>query len=246
MARPPYRAPRPRSPYNNSRRSRSPFREPRSKRRTLSRSPSRSNSRSPSNASRRGLNDRLRSRSRSPPRDARAGDKRPSSSSHYQTASHSDPRRFKIHYEKEKDAVHHHNSGHASRGRTVGPDRSNMGRPNHQGKDHGRLSRVRDLPTRVDHERATARSALGSGELVHPSQQDPDSDKASPKAFSKGSSVSQSAHNQNHEVAHNTKDVPRPRYVNLSFNYEILSARVAAENGSRRFRGQHRNKISQC
>lgn len=224
MARPPYRAPRPRSPYNNGRRSRSPFREPRSTRRTISRSPSRSNSRSPSNASRRGLNDRLRSRSRSPPRDARSGDKRPRSSNHYQTASHSDPRRFKVHYEQEKDATHH-NTGNASRGRTSGPDRSNNGRLNHQDRDHGRLSRGLDLPTRFDQERANARSALGSGELVHPSRQDPDSDKASPKAFSKGSSVSQLAHNQNHEVAHtsqsSTNGVPNPRYVKSIVNCDI-------------------------
>jgi hypothetical protein len=218
MARPSYRAPRPRSPHSNTRRSRSPLREPRSKRRTVSRSPSRSNSRSPSNASRRGLNDRLRSRSRSPPRDARAGDKRPRSSNHYQTTSHSDTRRFKVHYEKEKDAIHH-NTGHASRGRTGGPDRSNMGRPTHQGKDHGRLSRGIDLPTRFDQERANAQSALGSGELVRPSQQDPDSDKASPKAFSKGSSMSQLAHNQTHEVAHNTNGAPRPRYANHVVNH---------------------------
>ena len=216
MARPSHRAPRPRSPPNNARRSRSPYRDSRSKRRTISRSPSRSLSRSPSNASRRGLNDRLRSRSRSPPRDTRAGDKRPRSSNHYQSASHSDPRRFKVHYEKEKDATHH-NTDYTPRGKTGGHDRSNTGRLTHQGKDHDRLSRGLDLPNRLDQERANARSALGSGELVQPSHQDPDSDKASPKAFSKGSSVLQSAHNQNREVTHssrsNTTGVPNPRYV---------------------------------
>jgi hypothetical protein len=243
MTRPSYRAPRPRSPYNNARRSRSPFRESRPKRRSISRSPSRSNSRSPSNASRRGLNDRLRSRSRSPPRDARAGDKRPRSSNHYQTTGHSDTRRFKVHYEKEKDDVHH-NTGQASRGRTGGPDRSNTGRPTHQDKDHGRLSRGHDLPTRFDKERANARSALGSGELVRPSQQDPDSDKASPKAFSKGSSMSQPAHNQNHEAAHNTNGVPNPRYANLSDNCQSMRSRNVAERGSRHFRGRIRSMLT--
>ena len=238
MARPPYRAPRPRSPYNNGRRSRSPFREPRSKRRTISRSPSRSNSRSPSNASRRGLNDRLRSRSRSPPRDVRSGDKRPRSSNHYQTANHSDPRRFKVHYEQEKEI--HQNTGNASRGRTSGPDRSNNGRPNHQDRDHGRLSRGHDLPTRFDQERANARSALGSGELVHPSRQDPDSDKASPKAFSKGSSVSQLAHNQNHEVAHSTNGMPPPRYANPGVNRQTMTARIAAEHSPRHISGTNK------
>jgi len=215
MARPSYRAPRARSPYNDARRSRSPYREPRSRRRSFSRSPSRSNSRSPSNTSRRGLNDRLRSRSRSPPRDVRAGDKRPRSANHYQTASHSDPRRFKVHYEKEKEVTHREH-GYTSRGKPGVPDRSTTGRLTHQGKDHGRLSRAPDLPSRIDQERANARSALGSGELVQPSQQDPDSDKASPKAFSKGSFASQLAHNQNHEITHNsTNGVLNSRYATL-------------------------------
>lgn len=248
MARPAYRAHRPRSPpHNNARRSRSPFRGSRPSRRSISRSPSRSNSRSPSNASRRGLNDRLRSRSRSPPRDARAGDKRPRSTNHYQTASHSDPRRFKVHYEKETG--NHHDPGHASRGRTGGTDRANTGRLTHQGKDHGRLSRGLDLPTRLDQDRANARSALGSGELVHSSQQDPDSDKASPKAFSKGSSVSESAHNQKNDVAHGsqstTNGVPYPRYANPSVKFRTISKRDADRHGPRDFQGQFRN-ANQC
>jgi hypothetical protein len=100
------------------------------------------------------------------------------------------------------------------------------------------------LPTRFDKERANARSALGSGELVRPSQQDPDSDKASPKAFSKGSSMSQPAHNQNHEAAHNTNGVPNPRYANLSDNCQSMRSRNAAERGSRHFRGRIRSMLT--
>jgi serine/threonine-protein kinase PRP4 len=68
---------------------------------------------------------------------------------------------------------------------------------------------------------------------VHPSRQDPDSDKASPKAFSKGSSVSQLAHNQNHEVAHSTNVMPPPRYANPSVNRQTMCVRTAAGHSSR-------------
>ena len=190
MTRPSYREPRPRSPYNNARRSRSPFRESRPKRRSISRSPSRSNSRSPSNASRRGLNDRLRSRSRSPPRDARAGDKRPRSSNHYQTTGHSDPRRFKVHYEKENEDSHRDNV-YSARGRTGGAD---QGRLSHHARDDGRLSRNDlDLPARPERGRLTDHTSASHAEAgrSHAAALEEASSMSSSKASS-----SQSTHNQ--------------------------------------------------
>jgi serine/threonine-protein kinase PRP4 len=186
MARSSYRAPAPRSP-RNARRSRSPYRAPHSKRRTVSRSPS--YSRSPSPPSRRGVNDRLRSRS--PPRDesARAGDKRPRSSNHYHTTAHSDPRRFKVHYEKEKDDTHR-DTGYSVRGKTAGADH---GRLTHPARDDGRLSRNDvNLPVRRERGRLNDREPGGHAEAGRVNVAAVE--KASSMTSSKASS--QSTHNQ--------------------------------------------------
>lgn len=176
MARSSYRAPR--SP-RNARRSRSPYRAPHSRRRTVSRSRSRSRSysRSPSVSPRRGVNDRLRSRS--PPRDesARAGDKRPRSSNHYHGTAHSDPRRFKVHYEKEKEANQRDN-GYSARGRTGGAE---QGRLPHHARDDGRLSRSDlDLPVRHERGRLTDHTSASHVEVG----------RSHAAAFEKASSVS--------------------------------------------------------
>lgn len=211
MARSSYRAPPPRSP-RNARRSRSPYRAPHSKRRSASRSPShsRSDSRSPSNSSRRGVNARLRSRSPPPRDDARTGDKRPRSSNHYQSSSHSDPRRFKVHFEKEKEETHR-GRGQSAFGKTGGHDRADKGRLTHNASDDGRLSRDGvDLPSRHGRDRATNRDT--HSDRVNGTAQN--SDKASNPASSKTSSLSQSAHNPNNEAHRNGESVaPKARYV---------------------------------
>ena len=212
MARSSYRATAPRSP-RNARRSRSPYRAPRSKRRTVSRSPSRSRSysRSPSASSRRGVNDRLRSRSPARDESARAGDKRPRSSNHYHATAHSDPRRFKVHYEKEKD-VTHHDAGHSSRGKTGGAD---YGRLTHQTRDDGRLSRGdADLPVRRERGRLSDRDHVGNAEVGRPHVAA--IDKASSMTSSKASS-SQSTHTQPSQPKPSSpsiaKETKQARYV---------------------------------
>jgi len=210
MARSSYRAPR--SP-RNARRSRSPYRAPHSRRHTVSRSPSRSRSysRSPSASSRRGVNDRLRSRS--PPRDesARAGDKRPRSSNHYHGTAHSDPRRFKVHYEKEKEASQRDN-GYSARGRTGGADQGRL--PPHA-RDDGRLSRSDlDLPVRHERGRLTDYTSASHAEVgrSHAAV----FEKASSMSSSKASS-SQSTHNQPTEPKQSSqpiaKGIKHARYV---------------------------------
>ncbi|KAM0714396.1 hypothetical protein Q7P37_010183 [Cladosporium fusiforme] len=207
MARSSHRGPPPRSP-RNSRRSRSPYRAPNSKRRSISRSPSRSRSRSYSpSPPRRGLNARLRSQSPPGQDGVRAGDKRPRSSNHYSTSGHSDPRRFKVHYEKEKDAANR-GLGHSSRGRTNGPDRGDTGRHFQRSKDDGRLPREsHDLPTRNDRDRGDTRRRSrspyrrGQEDTVR-SQQQIQPDKASQQTSSNDLSSSRSAHIQNNEDTH--------------------------------------------
>ena len=194
MPRSSYRPSAPRSP-RNARRSRSPYRAPHSKRRSVSRSPSpsRSHSRSPSASSRRGVNDRLRSRS--PPRDARAraGDKRPRSSNHYHATGHSDPRRFKVHYEKEQD-VASRDIGYSARGKTGGADH---GRLTHHARDDGRLSSGDvDLPVRRERGRLNDSESGGYAEVE--SSRVAAFEKASAMTSSKASSP-QSTHNQTSE-----------------------------------------------
>ena len=213
MARSSYRAPAPRSP-RNARRSRSPYRAPYSKRRTVSRSPSRSRSysRSPPVSSRRGVNDRLRSRS--PPRDdsARTGDKRPRSSNHYHDAAHSDTRRFKVHYEKEK-ADGHRDNGYSARGKTGSADQSRL---SHHERDDGRFSRGDlDLPARHERGRLNDRTSADQAEAGR-SHQYPAVEKASRNASSKISS-SHSAHNLSSDSKQSshltTKETNQARYV---------------------------------
>jgi serine/threonine-protein kinase PRP4 len=211
MARSSYRAPR--SPPRNARRSRSPYRAPHSRRRTISRSPSRSRSysRSPSVSSRRGVNDRLRSRS--PPRyeNARAGDKRPRSSNHYHAPTHSDTRRFKVHYEKENEDSHRDNV-YSARGRTGGAD---QGRLSHHARDDGRLSRNDlDLPARPERGRLTDHTSASHAEAgrSHAAALEEASSMSSSKASS-----SQSTHNQPTEPKQSSqstaKETKQPRYV---------------------------------
>lgn len=224
MARSSYRGPPPRSP-RNPRRSRSPYRAPNSKRRSMSRSSSRSRSRSYSRSPpRRRLNDRLRSESPPGQDGARAGDKRPRSSNHYSNSAHSDPRRFKVHYEKDKDASQR-GAGHASTaGKTTGPGRGDTGRQRRRSRDDGRLSRESpDLPVRNGRDRQTARkpskspNRRGHEGIVRPQEQ-PKSDKASQKTSSSDLSSSRSAHTENDENVHrndkSAKSSPQqPRYV---------------------------------
>jgi serine/threonine-protein kinase PRP4 len=229
-ARPSYRRPAPR----DARRSRSPYRAPHSKRRTDSRSASRSRSysRSPSASSRRGLNDRLRSRS--PPRDenARAGDKRPRSSNHYQATAHSDPRRFKVHYEKEKENTHR-DIGQLSRSKTGGIE---PGRLTHQARDDGRLSRSDDLPVRHERRGPADHTSAGSGEVGR-SYQDSRLEKASSAASSKALSSAQSTQNQHSESKAGTQpatqEFQQGRYVSLISRQPCMALHDLPEAWSR-------------
>jgi hypothetical protein len=211
-----HRGPAPRSP-RNTRRSRSPYRAPHSKRRTDSRSASRSrsDSRSPSASSRRGLNDRLRSRSPYRDENARTGDKRPRSSNHYHASAHSDSRRFKVHYEKEKEDTHR-DIGQLPRGKTGGID---QGRLTHQARDDGRLSRNDvDLPVRHERGGPAGRTPAGSGEVGR-SYQDSRFENANPAASTKASSSAQSTRNQKIEEKPSaqpaTQESKQTRYVSL-------------------------------
>lgn len=209
MARSSNRAPLPRSP---ARRSRSPYRASHNKRRMSprSRSRSRSFSRSPSVSSRRGLNDRLRSRSPSHDDDARPGDKRPRSSNHYHPSSHSDPRRFKVHYEKEKDSLHR------------GLGRNDKESQNRYPRDDDRVPRNGDdLPTRnsrrAENHRGRSRSPYRRDDAARKqSHAGAKLNQASHMTSSIDSNSSQSAHNQNGEKDRNqtpSRKVPPPRYV---------------------------------
>jgi serine/threonine-protein kinase PRP4 len=211
-----YRGSAPRSP-RNTRRSRSPYRAPHSKRRTDSRSASRSrsDSRSPSASSRRGLNDRLRSRSPYRDENARTGDKRPRSSNHYHASANSDSRRFKVHYEKEKENTHR-DIGQLPRGKTGGID---QGRLTHQARDDGRLSRSDvDLPVRHERGGPAGRTPAGSRE-VGLSYQDSRFEKANSAFSTKASSSAQSTHNQHSESKPSTQpatqEPQKERYVSL-------------------------------
>lgn len=178
MAKSSHRPPPPRSP-RSSRRSRSPYRAPRSKRdsisRSSSRSRSRSNSRSPP-AHRRGVNARLRSRSPARDGDARTGDKRPRSSNHYHAEAHSDPRRFKVHYERDGETARG-GSGPSSRDERDVRDSADTARHAPRTKDEGRLSREKvDVP--VHGPRGRKQSPRPHGEAARTRQPGNNSGKA--------------------------------------------------------------------
>lgn len=168
------------------------------------------------------MNDRLRSRS--PPRDesARAGDKRPRSSNHYHGTAHSDPRRFKVHYEKEKEASQRDN-GYSARGRTGGADQGRL--PPHA-RDDGRLSRSDlDLPVRHERGRLTDHTSASHAEVgrSHAAV----FEKASSMSSSKASS-SQSTHNQPTEPKQSSQPIAK-EIKHPSVDDEATSNDVEAE-----------------